>query len=168
MKDIVALLENMKYCDMHKVYYDGRFNECPICNSKAQVTTPVVIQVATNGAEITATCVFAPDDCNLILDKYIYVDNNGCIVHKATGQKYGIEVGSKVEFSKDGRFVFISDEDKIRVMSARDGRQISILQCAYKSMSMVNGDYFYYVDTSNALRKVKVTMSGIMPEFVPF
>lgn len=168
MEDIEALLENMKYCDVHKTYYDGRFNDCPICNNKAQVATPVVIQVATTGAEIIATCVFAPDDCNLILDQYIYVDNNGCIVHKATGKKYAIEVGSKVEFSKDGRFVFVSGEDEIHIMNTTDGKQISVLQCAYKSMSMVSGDYFYYVDTSNALRKVKVTMSGMMPEFVAY
>lgn len=168
MEDIETLLENMKYCDTHKVYYDGRFNDCPICNSKAQVATPVVIQVATTGAEIIAACVFAPDDCNLILDRYIYVDNNGCIVHKATGRKYSVEVGSKVEFSKDGRFVFVSDEDEICVMNAMNGKQIAVLQSAYKSMSMVSGDYFYYVDTSNALRKVKVTMSGMMPEFVAY
>lgn len=166
--DIETLYGNLKYCDFHKTYYDGRFNECPICNSKAQVAAPVVVQVATSGGDIIATCVFSSADCNIILNKYIYVDNNGYIVHKSTGKKYAIEAGMKAEFSKDGRFVFVSGEDEIHVMNTADGKQISTLQCAYKSMSMVSGDYFYYVDTSNALKKVKVTMSGMMPEFVAY
>ncbi len=166
--DIEILYGNLKYCDVHKTYYDGRFNECPICNSKAQVAAPVVVQVATSGGDIIATCVFSSADCNIILNKYIYVDNNGYIVHKSTEKKYAIEAGMKAEFSKDGRFVFVSGEDEIHVMNTADGKQISVLQCAYKSMSMVSGDYFYYVDTSNALKKVKVTMSGMMPEFVAY
>lgn len=168
IEDIEKLYENMDYCNVHKVYYDGRFNECPICNSKAMVQTPVVVQVATVGGDIVANCVFSADDCNIILDKYIYIDNNGYVVHKFTGRRHPIEAGTKVEFSKDGRFVFASVEDKIYVMSAIDGKQVSVLHSAYNAMSMVRGDYFYYVDTSNALRKVKVTMSGLMSEFITY
>ncbi len=168
MEDIEALYANLKYCDVHKTYYDGRFNGCPICDSNAKVATPIVIQVATSGGDIVATCVFAPNDCNIILGEYMYVDNNGNIVHKPTGKKCAIEAGMKAEFSKDGRFVFISDENEIHVLNTASGKQISVFQCAYRSMSMVSGDYFYYVDTSNALRKVKVTMSGVIPEFVAY
>lgn len=166
--DVESLYANLKYCDCHKTYYDGRFNECPICNNKAVVATPIVVQKATAGGDIIATCVFSPDNCNIILNKYIYVNNNGSIVHKSTRKGYKIEPGTKVQFSKDGRFVFISAGNEIQIISAIDLKQISVLPCAYKSMNLVSGDYFYYVDTSNALRKVKVTMSGLITEFMAY
>jgi len=166
--DIESLYNNLKLCNVHKAYYDGRFNECPLCNSKATVVKPVVVQNATAGGDITATCVFSLAECNIILNKYLYVDTNGFIVHRTTGKKFEAEAGIKTQFSKDGRFVFMSDENEIVILNVSDGKKISVLQCAYRSMNLVSGDYFYYVDISNALRKVKVTLSGVMSEFVAY
>ena len=172
MDDIEKLYGNMAFCKIHRVYYDGRYDDCPICNAHAAVHIPVVkqpiaIQVATVGGKIIAACVFDDPDCRLILDQYIYISNDGFVVHKPTGKRYATEAGMKVEFSMDGRFVFLSNENETVIMTT-EGAKISTVQRAFKSMCMVRGEYFYFIDSSNALRRAKVTMSGLINEFLAY
>ena len=110
------LLQNMKYCSVHDIYYYGSYNECPLCNENAKIKAhPIAVKViqTANGPQITA--IFIGNDCAYILSDNHYLNKKGEAVHFESGRRYFITQGKKVEFSNDGSFVYVFDDETIKV-----------------------------------------------------
>ena len=104
--DLQELVNNMKHCSTHNIYYYSKFSECPLCNANAKVkAAPTVIQAtqATNGPQITI--VFAGTDCAYILSNVHYLNKQNQAVHFETGRKAAVPRGKRIDFSKDGKVI---------------------------------------------------------------
>lgn len=164
--DLQELLKNMKYCSVHNIYYYSKFNECPLCNENAMVkATPVVAKVTqtANGPQITI--VFAGNDCAYILSSVHYLNKTGQAVHFETGRKFAVARGKRVDFSNDGKIVYVADDDSIEIIG-ENNKTNAIIQRTHKSYYIVKDRNIYYVDKGNNLVKLSVTENGNMPNYL--
>ncbi len=164
--DLQELLKNMKHCSTHNIYYYSKYSECPICNEHAQVKPePIIAKVVqtVHGPEVTI--IFTKSDCAFILSNVHYLNTNGEFVHLKSGRKVRANGGKKVEFSEDGEFIYVIDNDSIAVYDG-ENKCIAKIECMYKSNYVVRDKDLYYVDKGNNLIKVTVSKSGIMPKYL--
>lgn len=164
--DLQELLKNMKYCSTHDIYYYSKFNECPLCNENTKVkTAPIVAKVTqtTNGPQITV--IFAGVDCSYVLSNVHYLNKSNEAVHFQTGRKVAVERGKRVNFSNDGKVVFVTDDDSIQVYD--ENEQITAtIERMHKSNYLVKDRNLYYVDKGNNLVRLSITKSGNMPNYL--
>lgn len=164
--DLQELLKNMKYCSTHDIYYYSKFNGCPLCNENAKVkAAPVVTKVTqtANGPQITI--VFAGVDCAYILSNEHYLNRNNEAVHFETGRKFAIARGKRVDFSNDGKIVFVTDDDTIEVYD-ENNQVIATIERMHKTNYLVKDRNVYYVDKGNNLIKLSITQYGNMPSYL--
>lgn len=164
--DLQELLRNMKYCSTHDLHYYSKFSECPLCNENAKVkAAPIVAKVTqtANGPQVTV--VFIGSDCAYILSNVHYLNKNNEAVHFETGRSFAVGRGKKVEFSKDSKVVFVTDDDSIQVYDEND-REIATIERMHKSSYLVKDRDIYYVDKGNNLVKLSITKSGNMPKYL--
>lgn len=164
--DLQELVNNMKHCSTHNIYYYSKFSECPLCNANAKVkAAPTVIQAAqaTNGPQITI--VFAGTDCAYILSNVHYLNKQNQAVHFETGRKTAVPRGKRIDFSKDGKVMYITDDDTIEVYDAQDQR-MAVIERMHKTNTLISDKHLYYVDKGNNLVKLAVTQQGNMPTYL--
>lgn len=164
--DLQELLKNMKYCSTHDIYYYSKFNECPLCNENTKVkTAPIVAKVTqtTNGPQITV--IFAGVDCSYVLSNVHYLNKSNEAVHFQTGRKVAVERGKRVNFSNDGKVVFVTDDDSIQVYDENE-QVTATIERMHKSNYLVKDRNLYYVDKGNNLVRLSITKSGNMPNYL--
>ena len=164
--DLQELLKNMKHCSIHDMYYYSKYNECPLCNEKAKVkAAPIVAKVTNtaNGPQITI--VFAEANCAFILSKLHYLNKSNEVVHIESKRKFKAPRGKKVDFSKDGKVVYVIDEDIIEIYDEND-QLTATIERRHKSNYLVKDKTVYYVDKGNNLVKLVITKSGNMPTYL--
>lgn len=164
--DLQELLKNMKYCSIHDIYYYSKFSECPLCNENAKVkAAPIVAKVTqiANGPQVTL--VFAGVDCAYVLSNVTYLNKNNEAVHFETGRKFVVERGKKVDFSDDGKVVFVTDDDSIQVYN-ENNQVTAIIERMHRSSYLVKDKNLYYVDKGNNLVRLSITKSGNMPNYL--
>lgn len=164
--NLQELLKNMKYCSTHDIYYYSKFNECPICNENAKVkTAPIMAKVTqtANGPQITI--VFAGIDCTYILSNVHYLNKDNEAVHFETGRKFSVPKGKRVDFSKDGKIVYVVSDDTIEIYDDND-QNTATIERMHKTNYLVKDRELYYVDKGNNLVKLSVTQNGNMPKFL--
>lgn len=164
--DLQELLKNMKYCATSDIYYYSKFNECPLCNENAKVkTAPVLAKVTQvpNGPKITV--IFAGVDCAYVLSNVHYLNRNNEAVHFETGRKFAVERGKRVDFSNDGKVIFVTDDDSIKVYD-ENNQVTATIERMYKSNYLVKDRNLYYVDKGNNLVRLSITKSGNMPKYL--
>lgn len=164
--DLQELLKNMKYCSTHDIYYYSKFNECPLCNENAKVkTAPIVAKVTqtANGPQITV--IFAGLDCAYVLSNVHYLNRSNEAVHFETGRKFAVERGKRVDFSNDGKVVFVTDDDSIQVYD-ENNHVTATIERMHKSNYLVKDRNLYYVDKGNNLIRLSITKSGNMPNYL--
>lgn len=164
--DLQELLQNMKYCSVHDIYYYSKFNECPLCNENAKVkAAPTIAKVThtANGPQITI--VFAGTDCAYILSNVHYLNKTGHAVHFQTGRTFPVSRGKKVDFSKDGKIVYVTSDNNIEIVD-ENNQVISNIERMHKSYYIVKDRYLYYVDKGNNLVKLLVSKNGNMPTYL--
>lgn len=164
--DLVDLLGNMKYCSTHDIYYYSKYSECPLCNENAKVKeAPVIAKVTqtANGPQITI--VFAGKDCTYVLSDVHYINKNNEAVHFSTGRKFPVARGKRVDFSKDGKIVYVADEDSI-VVYDENNKIISTIERMHKSFYLVKDREVYYVDKGNNLYRLVITPNGNLPYYL--
>ena len=127
------LLQNMKYCKTHDIYYYSKYSECPLCNENAKVkNAPIatkIVQTA-NGPKITI--VFSGADCVYILSNTHYLNKNNEAVHFQSGRKFAVPNGKRVDFSEDGKIVCVTDDDIIQIYG-ENNQIISKIERKYKT-----------------------------------
>jgi len=154
--NIASLLEeniiNSKYCLIHNLYYYSGYKECPLCSGKAilkpTATKPVVLN-------LILKTIFKTSDLSILLDKYSYLNTENEIVHIKSGRKIPFETGKIFAFSDDGNFVFIGDEETIKIINIK-GENSGIIEKKFKTKFQVIQDNLYYIDNDNFLSKVAV------------
>ena len=164
--DLQELLKNMKYCSTHDIYYYSKFSECPLCNENAKVKiAPVVAKVTQvpNGPQITI--VFAGVDCAYILSNVHYLNRSNEAVHFETGRKFPIVRGKRVDFSNDGKIVYVTNDDTIDIYDANN-QVTATIERIHKSNCVVKDRNIYYVDKGNNLVNLSVTQHGNMPKYL--
>ena len=164
--DLQELLKNMKYCSIHDIYYYSKFNECPLCNENAKVKiAPIVAKVTqtANGPQITV--IFAGVDCAYVLSNVHYLNRSNEAVHFETGRKFVVERGKRVDFSNDGKVVFVIDDDSIQVYD-ENNQVTATIERMHKSNYLVKDRNLYYVDKGNNLVRLSITKSGNMPNYL--
>ncbi len=164
--DLQELLKNMKHCSIHDMYYYSKYNECPLCNEKAKVkAAPIVAKVTNtaNGPQITI--VFSEANCAFILSKLHYLNKNNETVHIESRRKFKVARGNKVDFSNDGKIVYVADEDIIKVYD-ENNQLTATIERMHKSNYLVKDKNVYYVDKGNNLVKLTITKSGNMPTYL--
>lgn len=163
---LLELLQNMKYCSVHDIYYYGNYNECPLCNENANVkAAPVITKVTqtANGPQLTV--IFIGSDCAYILSDNHYLNKNGEAVHFESGRRYPIACVKRVEFSSDGNLVYVFDDETINVYD-ENNNLVSTIERLYKSNYLVRDKEIYFVDRGSRLVKIIVTKHGNMPKFL--
>lgn len=164
--DLQELLKNMKYCSIHDIYYYSKFNECPLCNENAKVKiAPIVAKVTqtANGPQITV--IFTGVDCAYVLSNVHYLNRSNEAVHFETGRKFVVERGKRVDFSNDGKVVFVIDDDSIQVYD-ENNQVTATIERMHKSNYLVKDRNLYYVDKGNNLVRLSITKSGNMPNYL--
>ncbi len=164
--DLQELLKNMKYCSIHDIYYYSKFNECSLCNENAKVKiAPIVAKVTqtANGPQITV--IFAGVDCAYVLSNVHYLNRSNEAVHFETGRKFVVERGKRVDFSNDGKVVFVIDDDSIQVYD-ENNQVTATIERMHKSNYLVKDRNLYYVDKGNNLVRLSITKSGNMPNYL--
>lgn len=164
--DLQELLQNMKYCSTHDLYYYSKYNECPICNANAKIkAAPIVAKVTQTGKGPKITMVFCAKDCAYILSNVHYLNKSGEAVHMKTGRKYAVEKGKRIDFSADGKNVYVVSDNTIEIYNENDER-VAVIERAYKSAYVVKNSDIYYIDKGNNLVKLAVTENGNMPSYL--
>ena len=164
--DLQELLKNMKYCSIHDIYYYSKFNECSLCNENAKVKiAPIVAKVTqtANGPQITV--IFAGVDCAYVLSNVHYLNRSNEAVHFETGRKFVVQRGKRVDFSNDGKVVFVIDDDSIQVYD-ENNQVTATIERMHKSNYLVKDRNLYYVDKGNNLVRLSITKSGNMPNYL--
>lgn len=162
--DLEELLNNLKYCDKHGVYYYSKYSECPICNEKAKVKAAPIVAKATQSAGGPKICVvFSEKDCAYILSSLHYLNRNNEAVHFTTGRKFTVERGKRVEFSEDGKVVYVISNDFIEIYDG-NSKKMSTIERMYNTNYVVKDRDIYYIDKASNLMKVTVTKNGNMPK----
>ena len=164
--DLQELLKNMKYCSIHDIYYYSKFNECSLCNENAKVKiAPIVAKVTqtANGPQITV--IFAGVDCAYVLSNVHYLNRSNEAVHFETGRKFVVERGKRVDFSNNGKVVFVIDDDSIQVYD-ENNQVTATIERMHKSNYLVKDRNLYYVDKGNNLVRLSITKSGNMPNYL--
>jgi serine/threonine protein kinase len=145
---------NLKYCDKHKEYYYGKYNECPICNDAAKVVVAPVKINNVNGIPYI-TLVFG-DDIKTILDKDIYLNDNNYIIHKPSNNKVKYDFGLRYYFSDNGDIIYkVSDRD----IEINYGKSIKVDKIN-KSNVIIQNNKVYFISNSNNLVEMTVSQQG--------
>ncbi len=164
--DLQELLKNMKHCSVHDMYYYAKYDECPLCNENAKVKTAPVVAKATQTAKgPQITIVFAGIDCAYILSKVHYMNKKGEAVQMETGRKFPIPKGKKVDFSKDGKVLYVADDDVIEIYDSND-QVTATIERMHRSNYLVRDREVYYVDKGSNLVKLSITPNGNLPTYL--
>lgn len=164
--DLVELFKNMKYCGAHDIYYYSKFSECPLCNENAKVkVAPVIAKVTQTANGPQVTIVFSGKDCAYVLSNVHYINKNNEVVHFETGRKFAVARGKRVDFSEDGKILYVVDEDTIEVRDENDNI-VATIERMHKTNYLVRDRDVYYVDKGSNLVKLSVTSRGNMPYYL--
>lgn len=161
------LLKNMKRCDTHEIYYYSKFSECPLCNENAKVKAApaVAVKVTQTAQGPQITIVFAGTDCAYILSSNHYLNKNNEVVHISSGRKFATNGGNRIDFSDDGKLVYVTSDDAIEIYN-NSGNKTARIERMHKSRYFVKDRDLYYVDTGNSLIHLVVDEKGNMPTYV--
>ena len=166
--DLKELLSNMKYCPHHKLYYYGGYNECPLCNEGATVkTAPVIIKAVSNAKGPKLTFLFSGEnyDCAYVLSGNHFLNNRRQVIHIKTGRTWSIRTGEKVDFSEDGKIVYVTDNSNIKIYDANDCI-ISTIEILGKENYIVRDKKLYFIDKGNNLIEATINAHGILPKYL--
>lgn len=87
------------------------------------------------------------------------------MVHIESRRKFKVARGKKVDFSKDGKIVYVADEDTIEIYDEND-QLAATIERMHKSNYLVKDKNVYYVDKGNNFIKLAITKSGNMPTYL--
>lgn len=161
--DIVDVLEdqmqNSKLCPVHNVFYYSKYAECPICSGKAKVITAPVIVKAVPTAGPKVVIIFEATDVKILLGRGYYISTGDEVIHIQSKRKAKMEPGKYVDFSEDGKLVFYTEQESIKIVGENNQTQATIDRM-FKTPYLVKSSDLYYVDKGGILTRVTVTPKG--------
>ena len=103
--------------------------------------------------------MFTGTDCVYIISPDLYINSNNEAVHMATGRKFAIPTGMKVEFSKDGKLAYVIGDDFFKIYNAKD-QLLSTISRSYKSNYVIDDKMLYYVEDGGSFVCTAVSEKG--------
>ena len=158
--ELEELYTHLSYCRTHRIHYYSKYSECPLCNANAKIkTTPTIIKIPTRTGGPVVTVVFTGTDCVYIISPDLYINSNNEAVHMATGRKFAIPTGMKVEFSKDGKLAYVIGDDFFKIYNAKN-QLLSTISRSYKSNYVIDDKMLYYVEDGGSFVCTAVSEKG--------
>ena len=146
---------NLKECNIHKDFYYGKFNQCPICNDKAKVIMVPIKSESTSG--IPYVILFTDKDINTILSFDIYLTTDGYIKHKRSNKKQKVNLKYKYYYSNDGEIIYRITDQCIDIVAQNNNYEFKKIN---QSNVIVNDNKVYYIDLSSNLVELTITDKG--------
>lgn len=158
--ELEDLLNNLKYCNKHNLYYYSKYTECPICNENAKISVMPNVINAKSISGVTIKTVFTSKDINYIFDFSKYLTHDFKFVQIGRGNTWKASNNYRVEFSEDGKFVFEIYDNEILVYDVITQKYMYKILKSYKSQVYVTGKYLYYIDESGKLYRSIIKKAG--------
>lgn len=158
--ELEDLLNNLKYCNKHNLYYYSKYTECPICNENAKISIMPNVTNAKSHSRVTIKTVFTSKDINYIFDFSKYLTHDFKFVQIGRGNTWKASNNYRVEFSEDGKFVFEIYDNEILVYGVITQKYMYKILKSYKSQVYVTGKYLYYIDESGKLCRSIIKKEG--------
>lgn len=158
--ELEDLLNNLKYCNKHNLYYYSKYTECPICNENAKISVMPNVINAKSISGVTIKTVFTSKDINYIFDFSKYLTHDFKFVQIGRGNTWKASSNYRVEFSEDGKFVFEIYDNEILVYDVITQKYMYKILKSYKSQVYVTGKYLYYIDESGKLYRSIIKKAG--------
>lgn len=158
--ELEELLNNMKYCDKHNIYYYSKYSDCPLCNENAKVSVMPSVAQANAPVGISIKTVFTAKEVNYIFDFSKYLNNTLNFVHLNSGNKWRASNDYRVEFSEDGKYVFEIYDSRILVYNAKTKKFMFTIYKAYKTQVSIVDKYIYYIDDTFKLCRSEIKEAG--------
>ena len=86
-------------------------------------------------------------------------------MHITSKRKVSVPRGQKVDFSDDGKVVYVADTSEIKIYDAND-KLMSTIERMPKTNYLVRDKVIYYVDKGNNFIKLEITARGNEPTYL--
>ena len=141
--ELNEMFANLKYCNVDKEYYYGKFSTCPLCDATAKVQTKPLSQGVMSGLKLFS--ILNANNIKMVMNENSYLDINGYIVDIRSGEKVKYQYGVRYYFTSDGYLV----EDFLDEFIIHSGKEYRI-EKKYRSQIIVEGNHIYYISRMNS------------------
>lgn len=149
---------NLTQCVSHKDYYYSRFNDCPLCSSGASIVERLITRPSADSIPLLS--IFSTANVKIIIDFDIYIDNDGNVIHRKSGNGAYLKPGNHYYFSDDGNTLYVVSPSDITIAKKGVANSSSITKL-FKSPVVVHDDRLYMVSLSGYLQEIIVSDKGI-------
>ncbi|MDE7184738.1 MAG: hypothetical protein K2O40_09760 [Lachnospiraceae bacterium] len=151
--ELTDMLDTLKFCDVDREYYYGKYTSCPLCDQNALLRMAPQCRGRKDGLWITA--LLPADDVKMVFDENLYLDQKGCVVNVRLGKTVKAQYGVRCYFTSEG----CSIEDFAEAFVVHSGKDYRI-EKKYKSRIVVEGSQVYYISKQNTLTNMTVLKMG--------
>jgi len=151
--ELCEMLNNLKFCNVDKEYYYGKYSACPLCDVNAKVQAKPLSQGVMSGLKLFS--ILNSDIIKMVMNESMYLDTNDYIVD--------VRSGNKVKYKYGVRYYFTSDEyliedylDEFVIHSEKEYR----IEKKYKSQIIVESNHIYYISKQNSFTDMTVLKFG--------
>ena len=82
--ELFEMLSNLKFCNIDKEYYYGKYLTCPLCDVNAKVQTKPLSQGVMSGLKLFS--ILSANNIKMVINENSYLDTNGFIVDICSGK----------------------------------------------------------------------------------
>lgn len=151
--ELCEMFNNLKFCDVDREYYYGKYSTCPLCDINAKVQTKPLSQGVMSGLKLFS--ILSANNIKMVMNENSYLDTNDFIVDIHSGRKVKYQYGVRYYFTFDGYLVedFL---DEFVIHSEKEYR----IEKKYKSQIIVEGNHIYYISRQNSFVDMTVLKLG--------
>lgn len=150
---LVDLKDNLVQCKKCGDWYYGKFTNCPICDKNAAIRTKPISQGVQSGIRLIP--VLNEKDIKLVINEYVYLNNDGNVVSVNTGKQEQYEPGVKYFFAEG--YVIREYDSYIEI---EDGIEKYTFNKKFKSSIVIEGHKIFFINDRNALNQLYLTQGG--------
>lgn len=151
--ELLDLFSNLKYCTIHKEYYDGNYKACPLCDAGAGRIVRPLSQGVMDGRMLTP--LWNREEITAVLNETTYIDKADQVTDVRTGQKVPYAPGRRYFFTGDGTLV-TEDSGQFQVHK----KETYVFEKRFQSAVQVEENRIYYLNRQNRLCEVSVYPQG--------
>lgn len=151
--ELSDMLGNLKFCDVDRDYYYGRYSACPLCDNSAKMQAKPLSLGATGG--LTLSALLYAGDIKTVIGETSYINVNDEIVDIRSGKKAGYRYGVRYYFTSDG-YLIEDFTDEFIIHAEKEYR----IEKKYKSRIAVEENHVYFMTRQNSFMDMTVLKMG--------
>ena len=151
--ELNEMLNNLKFCDVDKEYYYGKYLSCPLCDINAKVQMKPISQGVMSGLKLYS--ILSENDIKMIMNENTYLDTNDYIIDIRSRNKVKYKYGVKYYFTSDG-YLIEDLLDEFIIHSEKEYR----IEKKYKTQIIVEDNHIYYISRQNSFTDMTVLRLG--------